>query len=71
MAQSYEVVTGLDYPPNKRAEAGEIVDDLPGKSVKWLVETGTVIPITAGPGKITGSSSHKVELIANFPTEEE
>lgn len=39
---SYRVLTGIDYPPNKRAEAGDIVDDLPGKSIKWLVACGAI-----------------------------
>lgn len=41
MAQ-YRVLTGLDYPPDRRVEAGQIVDDLPGKSVKWLLEQGLI-----------------------------
>lgn len=38
----YRVTTGLDYPPNKRAEAGDIVSDLPPKSIKWLREQGLI-----------------------------
>jgi hypothetical protein len=34
----YLAKVGLDYPPNKRVEAGDIVDDLPSKSIKWLRE---------------------------------
>jgi hypothetical protein len=34
---AYRVLTGIDYPPNRRAEPGDIVDDLPGKSIKWLL----------------------------------
>lgn len=41
-ATKYRVLTGLDYPPNKRAEPGDVVDDLPGKSIKWLLEQGHV-----------------------------
>lgn len=41
MAQ-YRVLTGLDYPPNRRAEPGDVVDDLPGKSIKWLLEAGAI-----------------------------
>lgn len=43
MAQ-YRVLVGLDYPPDRRVEAGHIVDDLPGKSVKWLLEQGLIEP---------------------------
>jgi hypothetical protein len=32
----------LDYPPNRRAEEGSIVDDLPAKSIKWLREQGLI-----------------------------
>ncbi len=38
----YLVKAGLDYPPNRRAEAGSIVDDLPAKSIKWLREQGLI-----------------------------
>jgi hypothetical protein len=29
----YEVLVGINYPPNKRAEAGDIVSDLPKDSI--------------------------------------
>lgn len=35
---SYKVLTGIDYPPNKRAEIGDVVSDLPTSAIKWLVE---------------------------------
>lgn len=38
----YRVLTGLDYPPNKRAEIGDIVEDLPAQSVKWLLADGLI-----------------------------
>ena len=38
----YRVLQGIDYPPNKRAEAGEIATDLPAQSVKWLLESGII-----------------------------
>ena len=38
----YRVLQGIDYPPNKRAEAGKIVEDLPAISVKWLLESGII-----------------------------
>jgi hypothetical protein len=38
----YRVLKGIDYPPNKRAEAGEIATDLPAQSVKWLLESGII-----------------------------
>lgn len=38
----YRVLTGIDYPPNKRAEAGQVVEDLPAQSIKWLLESGLI-----------------------------
>lgn len=38
----YRVLKGIDYPPNKRAEIGAVVDDLPAASVKWLLEIGAI-----------------------------
>lgn len=52
MAQ-YRVLVGIDYPPNKRAEAGDVVDDLPGAAIKWLTAEGF---IEAVDGKTTKST---------------
>jgi len=38
----YLVKTGLEYPPDRRVEAGEIVEDIPSKSIKWLREQGWI-----------------------------
>lgn len=38
----YKVLKGIDYPPNKRAEVGDVVEDLPSQSIKWLREQGIV-----------------------------
>jgi len=38
----YKVLQGIDYPPNKRAEAGKIVEDIPATSVKWLLDSGII-----------------------------
>ena len=38
----YRAVVGIDYPPNKRVEAGEIVSDLPGDSIKWLLDQNLI-----------------------------
>jgi len=37
----YRINVGLDYG-DKRAESGDVVDDLPSKSLKWLVDQGMV-----------------------------
>ena len=44
----YRFLTGMDYPPDKRVEAGDIVDDLPAKSVGWLLEQGCIELVEAG-----------------------
>jgi hypothetical protein len=38
----YEVLAGIDYPPNKRAEVGDIVSDLPKDSIPWLLDSGII-----------------------------
>ncbi|MBT9176900.1 MAG: hypothetical protein DDT20_01225 [Firmicutes bacterium] len=38
----YKVLVGINYPPDRRAEPGEIVDDLPVKSEAWLLEQGCI-----------------------------
>ncbi len=48
MAKAYKVIIGVDYG-DKRAEPGEVVTDLPVKSVTWLLDQGVIQP--AGEGK--------------------
>lgn len=38
----YRAVVGIDYPPNKRVEAGELVSDLPEKSAVWLLANNLI-----------------------------
>jgi hypothetical protein len=38
----FKALVGIDYPPNKRVEAGDVVDDLPADSVKWLKDQGMI-----------------------------
>jgi hypothetical protein len=45
----YKVLTGLSYPPDKRAEVGDIVDDLPSTSVKWLLAKGHIEEVGGQP----------------------
>ena len=47
----YLVKVGLNYPPDKRAEPGAVVGDLPAKSIVWLVEQGYIEPIKEGEQK--------------------
>jgi len=46
----YRAVVGVDYPPNKRVEAGALVSDLPEKDVKWLLSSGFIEEVD-GKGK--------------------
>lgn len=45
----YKVLAGIDYPPNKRAEAGDVVEDLPGSSIKWLLADGIIEAVDVKP----------------------
>jgi hypothetical protein len=46
----YRVLVGLNYPPNdKRAEPGDVVDDLPPGSVGWLLDAGAIEPVGKKP----------------------
>jgi hypothetical protein len=54
----YRAVVGIDYPPNKRVEAGEVVSDLPGDSIKWLLEQNLIETLD---GKKTTKSEPVVE----------
>lgn len=40
----YKILVGLNYPPDKRAEPGDIVDDIPKRSIPWLLEQGHIEP---------------------------
>ena len=50
---TYKVLVGLDYgKPSKRAEAGDVVSDLPAASVSWLLEQNLVeLADSASPKK--------------------
>lgn len=47
-AKAYRVLVGMNYPPlgkggvERRVERDDVVDDLPPKSVGWLVEQGYI-----------------------------
>ena len=41
----HRVVIGIDYA-GKRAEPGAIVDDIPTKSVTWLLDQGIIETVT-------------------------
>jgi len=60
----YRAVVGIDYPPDKRAEANSIVSDIPEKSAKWLLDQG-LIELADGKSKTT-----KVEIVEEVKIEE-
>ena len=49
----YRAVVGVDYPPNKRVEAGDLVSDLPEKDVKWLLSSGFIEEVNGKGETIT------------------
>lgn len=41
--KSYRMLAGINYgPEDKRAEEGDVVDDLPIVSIPWLLESGVI-----------------------------
>lgn len=40
----YRALVGLDYPPGRRAEPGDVVEDLPRESIGWLLRDGLIEP---------------------------
>lgn len=59
----YRVLQGIDYPPNKRAEIGDVVDDLPAASVKWLLEIGAIEDSSKPVAKTEPKAEVKVEPV--------
>lgn len=47
---TYKALVGLDYA-GKRVEPGDVVSDLPSRSVSWLVEQGLVEKVGSDPVK--------------------
>jgi hypothetical protein len=44
----WKVLVGMNYPPNdRRAEPGEIVNDLPSSDVPWMLEQNLIGPVEA------------------------
>jgi hypothetical protein len=49
MSDKYRVLVGVDYPPGKRAEAGDVVTDLPERSIKWLLKANKIERVGSTP----------------------
>ena len=73
MAQ-YRVLQGIDYPPNKRAEAGQVVSDLPPQSINWLLESGIIedasLPAKAKEVKVEKTKIEEPKVEAPKPKAE-
>ena len=69
----YRVLQGIDYPPNKRAEKGDVVDDLPAASIKWLTEIGAIEesskPVTKTEPKASVKAEPFVEPVVEAPVD--
>lgn len=48
---TYRVLAGISYPPNKRAAIGDVVDDLPSRSISWLVAAGCIEQVDSPKAK--------------------
>ena len=66
----YRAVVGVDYPPNKRVEAGDLVSDLPEKDVKWLLSSGFIEEVN-GKGETITPVVEVVEEVIIEPVIEE
>jgi hypothetical protein len=42
----YRVLVGIEYA-SRRAEPGDVVEDIPTKSIKWLREQNLIEPVDA------------------------
>jgi len=62
----YKVLKGIDYPPNKRAEIGAIVSDLPKESISWLLASG-IITDDLKAEVLTEVEAKPVEAIVEAP----
>lgn len=58
---SYKVLVGLDYG-DKRVEAGEVVADIPAKSVAWLKEQGMIEEVATAP-KTSSKTAKQEEVV--------
>lgn len=49
MTKQYRVLIGMNYGPEaKRAEVGEVVNDIPAGSVPWLLDAHAIEPFPEG-----------------------
>lgn len=68
----YVVLSGIDYPPNKRAESGDVVTDLPKEAIAWLLDCGAIAPVGQEAPAAEAVVEAVVEALSNdLPLEEE
>jgi len=60
---TYRVIQGIDYK-GRRAEPGDIVDDIPTKSIRWLTDQGII-------EKVDGKAPEPVADVEEFDWVEE
>jgi len=49
----------LSYPPDRKAAAGDLVDDLPPDSAKWLLDSGYIERVELPERKRTAKRTAK------------
>lgn len=48
VAGPFRVLVGINYPPNdRRAEPGDVVNDIPAADAPWMVAQGLIEPANA------------------------
>lgn len=72
-SQSYKVTDLSPIAYNgKRAESGEVVNDLPGESIKWLLEGGYIEPVgEPAPSIQTDEDRLEIEALKGAEIKEE
>lgn len=55
-AGKYLVLKGINYD-GKRAEPGDVVDDIPGESISWLLEDGAIDKVPGSQSKSPGKKA--------------
>lgn len=44
----YRALVGIQFPPDRRVEAGEVADDIPANSIRWLLEQNLIEVVENG-----------------------
>lgn len=69
---NYRALVGMNYPPDRRVEAGDVVSDIPAKSLKWLREQGLIELVEAPDAVVQDDvSDTEAELPADSASEDE